>query len=409
MKKRPVLIAVYLFSCALLFLALSEVSLRILFARTLRQDIPLEALPSFDPVLGWRIAPFTREIRVWQPSGRVVDNRFNARGMRGAVYPYERQQPSCRILVLGDSLAEGWHVSDEDIFSELLRRDLSGSSPVPVEVINAAVRGYSTDQELIYFRTEGKRYSPDLTVLMVTDNDIWYNTRKIFFDTPKPVFPLDADGRLQQSIPPEMLPVPADRAASAKVRAAEWLRHHSYLYMSVRQVLQHYHPLHAAAIRIGLIKPRVSPTDHFFDPQGVPYFSWLTVYRAHEDEDMASAWRATGALLKELRDETARAGGKLLVVYVPDEYVLKPVWEKMRVRHPSLFGPYAPGKVSSRLGELCALEGIPFLSILEPVLAHSRSELYFRNHLTEKGNRVLAESLSGYIITTHLCGTSSGK
>jgi lysophospholipase L1-like esterase len=48
-----------------------------------------------------------------------------------------------------------------------------------VEVINAGISGYSTDQELLWMQTEGAKYDFDLIVLVFTGNDIGDNQRQI--------------------------------------------------------------------------------------------------------------------------------------------------------------------------------------------------------------------------------------
>jgi lysophospholipase L1-like esterase len=65
-----------------------------------------------------------------------------------------------------------------------------------VEVVNAGVSGYSTDQELLWFREEGIKYNPDLLLLVLTGNDIGDNEQplvnQIYY---KPQFAIE-DGHL---------------------------------------------------------------------------------------------------------------------------------------------------------------------------------------------------------------------
>lgn len=84
----------------------------------------------------------------------------NARGYRGRALTLPRTDYRTRVVVLGDSIAFGLGVSDEETFSALLDgRDNR------IEVANLAVQGYGPDQELLVLSHEGLRYDPDVVVL----------------------------------------------------------------------------------------------------------------------------------------------------------------------------------------------------------------------------------------------------
>ena len=42
-------------------------------------------------------------------------------------------------------------------------------------MINAGVSGYSTDQELLWYRNEGIKYETDLVILVIAGNDVGDN------------------------------------------------------------------------------------------------------------------------------------------------------------------------------------------------------------------------------------------
>jgi lysophospholipase L1-like esterase len=114
--------------------------------------------------------------------------RINQKGLRDREHSYERLPHTNRILVLGDSFAWGYGIEESERFSQLLETSLG------VEVINAGVSGYSTDQELLWFKGEGIKYNPDLVILIFTGNDIGDNQRQlvntIYY---KPQFVLEED------------------------------------------------------------------------------------------------------------------------------------------------------------------------------------------------------------------------
>src|SRR4030042_5254698 len=143
----------------------------------------------YDPVLGWKIRPNTKAINICDEYATL--EYFNSKGVRGPEYPYAKDEDEYRILIIGDSFAEGWTVNFDDLFSEILKRNLNTALNRHFEVINAGVRGYSTDQELLFFQNEGKKYNPDLVIVIFYDNDVWYNGRPLFFGTDKPLFRLE--------------------------------------------------------------------------------------------------------------------------------------------------------------------------------------------------------------------------
>ncbi len=78
-----------------------------------------------------------------------------------------------RILVIGDSFAWGYGVEETQRFSQLLETSMG------VEVINAGVSGYSTDQELLWLKGEGIKYETDLVILVFAGNDIGDNDQQL--------------------------------------------------------------------------------------------------------------------------------------------------------------------------------------------------------------------------------------
>lgn len=161
-------------------------------------DVPRER-PMFwgyHPVYGWAHRPGQQgRFRMASFSTTVSINR---RGLRDRDYAFE---PSGRrILVLGDSLAWGFGVEQDETFTERLELMLPGT-----EVINAAVSGYSTDQELLWLERDGIRYRPDTVVVLVAGNDITMNTQgRVYYKYFKPYFTAEPDGGLKLN----QVPVP---------------------------------------------------------------------------------------------------------------------------------------------------------------------------------------------------------
>lgn len=137
----------------------------------------------YDPLLGWRNIPG------WEATTFDRRLRINSLGLRDREHPYQKPPGVRRILVLGDSYAWGYGVSDEEIFTEVLEQRLAGE-PGNWEVLNSGVSGWGTDQEYLYLVHEGFRYDPDLVVVafyLLNDplnniNSMQYGLHKPFFE-----------------------------------------------------------------------------------------------------------------------------------------------------------------------------------------------------------------------------------
>ena len=73
--------------------------------------------------------------------GGWPETTINRAGYRGREYPHARTPGKHRVLMLGDSLAFGYGVGDDETSSRQMER----LEPT-LEVINLAVQGYGTDQ-----------------------------------------------------------------------------------------------------------------------------------------------------------------------------------------------------------------------------------------------------------------------
>jgi lysophospholipase L1-like esterase len=172
---------------------------------------------------------------------RHVDRDFavtvavNALGGRGPERGGSKPAGPARILLLGDSFAFGWGVEEEETFGARLERLLSERGR-PVEVLSAAVPGWSTDQHYVYLRTRGLLLDPDLILLATSENDLTeIGLNRLTLDDarlPVRVEPMwriiDATGRMRY--------LGAGRGALPREpwRGEAWLKDHSLLYHWLR-------------------------------------------------------------------------------------------------------------------------------------------------------------------------------
>jgi hypothetical protein len=121
----------------------------------------------------------------------AVSIRTNALGLRDRDYPMQKGANVVRrIMILGDSMTWGEGVEGEMTYPNILETALGDR----VEIINAAVRGYGTDQELKLFEQLVPLYRPDIAVLAVFPlNDYDDNLYGHLFEV--------KDGRLKRLTP----------------------------------------------------------------------------------------------------------------------------------------------------------------------------------------------------------------
>lgn len=97
--------------------------------------------------------------------------RSNSLGFRDRERAVEKPPGVFRILVLGDSIAAGQAVREAaDVFPARLEAGLAAAG-VAAEVINFAVTGYDTRQEVALLEDRGLRFAPDLVLLAYCLND----------------------------------------------------------------------------------------------------------------------------------------------------------------------------------------------------------------------------------------------
>jgi lysophospholipase L1-like esterase len=186
-NRRGILINLSLIIISTLFaLFLSEVALRLLGFHPLYVSPERDRFWKYDALLGWAHQP--GQEGVFETPQFRTNVRINENGLRDRFHSYKRQGDIKRILVLGDSFAWGYGVEESERFSQLLEKSLD------VEVINAGVSGYSTDQELLWYKNEGIKYETDLVILVLAGNDVGDNERQIVSTIYyKPKFVLEDD------------------------------------------------------------------------------------------------------------------------------------------------------------------------------------------------------------------------
>lgn len=179
----------------------------------------------YHPTIGYRCKPNIRQV-LPRPGGGEYTLVTNSIGIRSErEYAVPKPAGIFRIVVLGDSFAAGQYVSNDQRFSEIMERRLPG-----VEVMNFALEGTGTDQQLLIFESMAKAFDPDLVILMPFLQNIRRNLvdARAAFDpqTLKPVlrqkprFELMPNGRLElRNVPVSQETAPSDEGGDGAVKS----------------------------------------------------------------------------------------------------------------------------------------------------------------------------------------------
>ncbi len=333
----------------------------------------------FDAELGWSHVAGGR--------GRLVTPEFdidieiNEDGLRSPAHQRQKGEGVRRVLVFGDSFAEGWGVESGQMLSTRLQACLRDRGEA-VEVLNFGVAGYGTDQAYLLFEKLGKVYQPDLVVLLFYGNDLWNNasSRGIGAEQGyKPYFRPARDGRL------ELLGVPvrktrywdADRyeGGSLSQRAERYLRSHWHVFALVEKALR--------------TEGAVAQHSQFYDG----------LYGLDAEGQWQPVWELTGMLLRDFNRAVRQSGAEFLVVYAPSIVQIEERnWQEKRALH-GLDADYDLHKPNRYLADLTSRYGIDLLD-LYPRFASAAQQraLYLRDsHWNASGHALAAAALCEHV------------
>ena len=286
-------------TCAALFIAAEIVT---------RRFFPVENVGTvirFDPVLGWSLDPGSRVHVVDRGRGIDYRVRVNSIGMREREVA-ERQPGRPRILHIGDSVAFGAGVDARWRCSDFMARALAGTA----EVLNTAVPGFGTDQELLLLQRIAPQLEPDIVVLdFFMVNDVINNgLEHLFLGTaPKPRFQVEGDSLVLAS--------PVRRPETPPVRRVAYgfrnlLQESHFLVMLVRGLKR------AGGAGAETPSHDAFPLGFGRGRGGASVTHW-SVFESPYDAGMEKAWRTTEAILLGVKQYCDRIGADLIVFVFP--------------------------------------------------------------------------------------------
>jgi lysophospholipase L1-like esterase len=195
-------------------LAVLEGMLRIADLRMLRDSSSERSLTyQYDSALGWAPVPYSSSVVT---NARTIHVRHNSLGLRDVEFKRDARPT---MMVIGDSFVWGLDSEADERFTDLLRSRMSG-----VNIVNAGVSGYGTDQEYLLLQKLWPKIEPSVVVLIFcTENDRLDNSTSVRYESyQKPYFATAADGALVL----RGQPVPKSRQVYVQ---ENWLVRHSLL------------------------------------------------------------------------------------------------------------------------------------------------------------------------------------
>lgn len=356
----------------------------------------------FDPVLGWRNRPgasvrYSR--RDYQTSVAI-----NSLGFRDVEHAREKAPGVTRVLAIGDSFIEAYTVELEE---SLTRRaeSFGRASGCPVEVVNAGVHGYSTDQEALWFLNEGVAMHPDVVVVFAYYNDIIHNIRERYWGSPKPLTVV-IDGK----IVPTNLPLPRWPASRdtpglhEKPRAA--IEGSALRSLLLERLVVGAPRLYNRLAALGLWEA--------WEPEALP--DELRAYKSRgRAPDFEEAWDRTRAILKVLADGIRQAGAVPVLVHVPAQFEISDRdWGLTAMKYGLDPKAWDRGLVRKRLlgiaaaGEWAFLDLTPGLRAATSVLG---GEVYlpYDGHWNPRGHEAAARAVMGFLREKNLVRCDSPR
>jgi lysophospholipase L1-like esterase len=342
-KRRIVLTAVAIS----LALAGCEVMARMLF--------PAPPDPTRQPQIVYRVDPELRYVlspdqHGWIDDGMVTTNSF---GFRGNEIVVPKPVDLFRVVALGDSVTFGWGVNDPDTFCARLEQQLR-SRHSKVDVVNLAVPGYATRQEVALLKRNLDRLQPDLVLVGFYSNDLP--------DTLDDVRPGSGPGTT----------IAADGAKAGQVLRMNPVPS-SWAERQARRSRALYTAVHAAK---GLIHRG----------EGKPGSSMeRDLLEGRHTAELEAAWQRVTTQLTDLKDASEASGFAVgLVVLPPREQVM---------------GRFAESDYQKRVRDLAQRFGF---FVVDPLPALAKFEgrkdrlfiPYDRNHPSPEGHRLIADAIA---------------
>lgn len=292
----------------------------------------------------------------------------NALGFRDVEHELKNSKKTYRILLLGDSFMEALQVEFEESFPHLLEAELNKMLPWHVEVINAAVSGWGTDDEVTYLARRGMALHPNRVLFGTTlHNDISDNLEQRYH--------VREGERLR--------PKPVTEASLLRhfnLQIRSYLVSHSHLYQILYQGWK----------SIGTRKAGSRLTEHVVE-----------LMRVESGATVKNGWWVTRQRIAEANQLSKLGGTQVTVFSIPLIYqVDRQAYAELLATYDLSVEQFDPNKPRAMLLQILEQENIPGIDMLPEFLQSIRESggqpLYIRGdgHFNRNGHRTAASVVS---------------
>lgn len=298
--------------------------------------------------------------------------RTNSYGFRDREHDLGKSDGTVRILLMGDSFMEALQVDFAEAFPSILERELSARlGKCKVEVINAGVSGWGTDDEVAYLLQKGKEFRPDIVLFAVTiHNDISDNLE-------------ERHHILEEG---QLIAKPVYEQSWYRfviIEARSYLASHSHLYQIVYQSWKAWGRAEAGSrLRRHVIE----------------------LMRHDQNPEVKRGWFITQKLLEKARDLASKNGFKLTMFIIPTIYqVDTESFSNLIAAHQLSDSELDRDKPIEEMLSLLEKEEILTINLLPDFRSHQGKllgqQLYIPDdgHFSKEGHKLAASVVSRYL------------
>lgn len=354
-------------------LALVELLVRIFMPTPYAVD-EVDRLYQYHEVLGHELMPGKTGTSavVFEFKNKVV---VSSQGLRNPEVTLEKPPGIKRLAVLGDSFTANSQVAQEDVFTEIMNRKLSGNW----QAINFGADGYGTLQEYMVLEKKVPAFHPDAVVLIFYLRNDFFDNRGIEGKVNnRPLARLTDGGGFEVY----NVPVPPPPQVEAAHEKRPWLLITDFhLYNIVRKLF-------------------VAREDVL-----VNYYPEVEYFKTQSSESTDYDFNLLKAILAACKTYCDQHGMKFAAVYAPTilQVYEGEYWEKVKADK-KLEGDYDLSLPSRRFSAICQELGIPSMDLL-PILksyADKGEMLYYRRHQhwNTLGNQRVADAMAKFVTET---------
>ncbi len=209
---------------------------------------------------------------------------FNKLGYRGPTYDEPPATTTCRVLVLGDSVAAGQGTpNDAETFvriTETLLNERAATATMRYEFFNAAVPGYNIEQIASNYEFKARHHPHDVVAYAFFLND---------FDVPDGIYTWDRPDRLLLAMKPHdgqlwsppLVPAFADEYFASHSRAYLFLRSRLYFTFGLPAIQKLDWDTVKKPTRFSMSRRQLERLKRLVEAQQHPLVMWLAPMLVH--------------------------------------------------------------------------------------------------------------------------------